>query len=100
MAKHLNFEPGSVGEYYDGPIGDRVLIREVYHSTCFHCGHGTEFPSKRDMMEHVEICRGCMHLICLGCYGKPCTPQEKEAERLEAEARLRARIEGGGFRCY
>lgn len=99
MPKHLRFEPGSVGQYFEGPLGSGVLIREVYHSTCSHCQTGTEFPSKRTMMEHVEICRGCMRLICLNCYGKPCTPAEKEAERIEREARLRARIEGGGFRC-
>jgi hypothetical protein len=52
------------------------------------------------MMEHVEICRGCMKLICLECYGKPCRPFEKELERQEAEARLRARLESQAWRCY
>lgn len=99
MARLKNFEPGGVGQYFDGPIGSGVLVREVYHVTCAHCDSGTEFASKRTMMDHVEICRGCMRLICLGCYGKPCRPKEKEVERIEAEIRLRARIEGGGFRC-
>ena len=100
MARLKNFEPGGVGQYFDGPLGSGVLVREVYHSTCSHCGHGTEFASKRNMMEHVEMCRGCMRLICLACYGRPCVPQEKEAERQELEARLRSRLEVGRWGCY
>lgn len=100
MAKLLNFEPGSVGQYFEGPISDGRLIVEVYHVTCAHCQSGTEFASKRSMMEHVEICRGCMKLICLRCYGKPCLPAEKRAEIEEQEARLRARLEVGRWGCY
>jgi hypothetical protein len=45
------------------------------------------------MTDHVDVCRGCMRLICLQCVGQPCRPWEKECERLEREARLRNRYE-------
>jgi hypothetical protein len=88
-------KPGGVALYCD-PLGEL----EAHASTCSHCQHITEFPSMRRMMEYVEICRGCMKLICLGCVGKPCVPYEKECERQEAEYRLQRRIEGGGWGCY
>lgn len=95
-------KPGGVGEYFDGPVGDpgRTVLVTVHVSTCAHCQHQTEFPSRKRMMEFVDVCRGCMQLICLGCVGKPCTPFEKEAERQEREDRLRRRIESGGWGCY
>ena len=102
MPALLRFKPGSVGEYFDGPIGDagRKVVEVVHTSTCSHCQQGTEFPSMKRMMEFVEVCRSCMKLICLECYGKPCRPFELEAERQEAEARLKRRIAVEGFRCY
>lgn len=100
MPKLLRQEAGGVGQYFDGPVDDGVLTREVYASTCSHCTAITEFASRRAMMEYVEVCRGCMKLICLDCAGKPCRPFEKEAERQEREARLRRRIEAAGWRCY
>jgi hypothetical protein len=96
MPKHLRFEPGGVGEYFD-PELPTVTVHE---STCFHCQHITTFPNKRRMMEHVEICRGCMKLICLECHGKPCTPYEKQADMMEQEAYLKERIHIQGWGCY
>lgn len=52
------------------------------------------------MFDHVDICRGCMHLICLKCVGKGCRPYEKEAERQEHEFKLRSRIHMQGWSCY
>ena len=95
-------KPGGIGQYFEGAIGDpgRVLIREVYASTCRHCGEITEFASQRSMMDHVEICRGCMSLICLRCYGQPCVPAEKRAEMMEREAQLRRRLAQDAWGCY
>jgi hypothetical protein len=90
---------GGVGEYFEGPQWDGKATT-VYASTCAHCAHISEFPNRRSMMEFVDICRGCMKLICLGCVGKPCTPQEKECERIERESRLRQRVEMQGWGCY
>jgi hypothetical protein len=84
LPKHVQFEPGGVGESFD-PINGVVT---QYTSTCSHCQHITEFPSKRKMMEHVEICRGCMKLICLECVGLPCRPYENEADRQETAFEL------------
>src|SRR5580704_4999986 len=91
IAKGPRIKAGGFGEYFDGPMWQGPS-KTVYASTCNHCGHISEFPSRRKMMEHVDVCRGCMRLICLGCVGMPCVPQEKEAERIENEARLKARI--------
>jgi hypothetical protein len=60
----------------------------------------SEFPSVKRMMEFVDICRGCMKLICLECAGKPCRPFEQEAERQEEIARLQQRLQIGAWRCY
>ena len=92
----LRFKPGGVGQYFD-PV---VACVEVHSSTCSHCQSITEFPSMRRMMDYVEICRGCMKLICQECSGKPCLPAEKEVERVEREERLRRRIEQGAWGCY
>ncbi len=94
MPKLLRFEPGSVGEYYDGPLwsGNATLF---YESTCSHCQHGTRFPSKKSMMEYVDVCRGCMRLVCLPCAGKPCRTWEKECDHLEAEGRRQYREANG-----
>ena len=91
--------PGGVGQYFDGQNRAGRLV-EVYASTCAHCGYITEFPSLRTMHEHIDICRGCMRPICLRCAGKPCRPQEKEAERLEREHRIHGRIVRAGWNCY
>ena len=99
MPKLLRFEPGSIGEYYDGPLwsGKSTVF---YESTCVHCQHGTKFPSKKAMHGYVDVCRKCMKLICLDCVGKPCRPWEKECERQEMEGRLKRRIEMAGWECY
>lgn len=54
----------------------------------------------RRMMEFVEICRGCMKLICLGCVGKPCVPFEKRVDIKEREDELHAKLVREGWRCY
>lgn len=78
-------KPGGVGFYCDG-----VNTTEVHSSKCNHCGSFTEFPSLRRMFDHVDICRGCMKLICLGCVGRPCLSILKKIEIEEAMARRRA----------
>lgn len=95
-------KPGGMGEYFDGPYRDpgRKLIRTVHSSQCAHCTHHTEFPSLRNMFEYVDVCRGCMQLICLACAGKPCRPFEKEAERLEMEEALKRKLEQQRWSCY
>lgn len=90
---------GAIGQYFDGP-NQTGKLTEVHSSKCSHCQHLTEYPSQRRMMEFVDICRGCMKLICLGCVGKPCVPFEQEAERQEAIARLQQRIHMQAWRCY
>ncbi len=84
--------PGGVGQYFDGP-GFTGRCEEVHHSTCQHCGKGTEFPSLRKMHEHVDVCRSCMKLICLSCAGLPCMPYEERTTRYEKMMALKARIE-------
>jgi hypothetical protein len=102
MPSQLRFKPGAVGQYFDGQVGDpgRELIREVHSSVCAHCQTPTEFPSMKRMMDFVDICRGCMRLICPKCASGPCRPFEKEAERQEELARLQQRINIGAWRCY
>lgn len=95
----INFKAGGVGQYFEGP-GFTGRVTEVYSSTCSHCTKLTEFSSAKTMMDHVEMCRGCMRLICLECYGKPCTPAEKEAERVEKEEALRRRLRQQAWGCY
>ena len=85
----FQLRPGGVSEVFD-PLGHI----EIHSSTCAHCQKISDFSSLRKMHEHVDVCRGCMRLICLECAGKPCRPWEKECERIENEARLRSRIEG------
>jgi hypothetical protein len=99
MPTLLRFKPGSIGQYFEGCCWSGNL-KEVHHSSCAHCQTGTEFPSMKEMMNYVEICRGCMKLICLECAGKPCRPWEKECERQEMEGRLRRRVEMAGWECY
>jgi hypothetical protein len=94
MPKLHQIKPGGVAIYCDPILGET----EVHCSTCAHCQRHTEFPSIRTMHQHVDVCRGCMRLICLECAGKPCRPWEKELERQEAEYRLMRKIEGAGWR--
>jgi len=70
--------PGGVTEYW-GPDGQSV----VYASTCGHCQHISEFPSMRVIHGYVDVCRGCMRLVCLDCAGKDCIPAEKWCEIIE-----------------
>lgn len=93
---------GGIGQYFDGPLADagRKLVRETLASTCGHCGSITEFESRRRMTDHVDVCRGCMRLVCLRCAGGPCDPMEAKAEREELAARIRERAAIGAWRCY
>lgn len=95
----INFKAGGVGQYFEN-VNHTGRVTEVYASTCAHCTAITEFASARTMMDHVEMCRGCMRLICLNCYGKPCRPAEAEAERQELEARIQGIVERQAWRCY
>lgn len=72
----LRFKPGGLLQQFD-EVG---RCTEVHSSTCSHCQRITDFPSMRQMMDYVEICRGCMKLICLECTGKPCVTWVKQCE--------------------
>lgn len=99
MPNPVRFKPGSVGQYFEGPQWDGRCV-EVYSSVCAHCQQPTEFLSLMTMRDFVDICRGCMRLICQKCASGPCRPFEKEAERQESEARLRQRLGIQAWRCY
>ncbi len=99
MPVQLRFKGGGVGQYFEGE-GWTGKLTEVHVSTCSHCQHQTEYPSQKRMLEFVDICRGCMRLICLECCGKPCRPFEQEAERQELEARIQRKVHMGMWRCY
>ncbi len=71
-------KPGGISQFWS-PEG----LVEVHTSTCAHCQHITDIPSKRKMFEYVDICRQCMKLICLHCADKPCTPWIKQVEEAE-----------------
>ena len=45
------------------------------------------------MMDHVEICRGCMKLICLECHGKPCVTWVQQCDIDEALFQRKQRAE-------
>lgn len=92
----MSAKPGAVAQYFE----DGKLVLEVHSSKCSHCQKLTEFESRKRMMEHVDFCRGCMKLICLECYGKPCIPFEKRAERIEELHRLRSRVHMQAWGCY
>lgn len=97
MPKLLQQQPGGINIITDPVLGTSV---ETHSSTCKHCQAITDFESRKVMMNHVEICRGCMSLICLKCYGKPCRPYEQEAERQELEFKLRSRVHLQAWGCY
>ena len=88
--------PGSVTEYF-GEAGEYSIS---YSSTCAHCQRGTDFPSMKKMMDYVDVCRGCMKLICLHCVGKPCLPWEKQVEHMENQERIQHAIERSRWGCY
>ena len=75
-----NYKPGGIEQVF-GPDG----MVEGYTSTCIHCQHITSFPSMRVMMDYVDVCRGCMELICLHCVGGICMPYDKFCEKLEEQ---------------
>lgn len=83
LGRGPKIRPGGIGEYFE-PDGS---VKTVYASTCAHCQHITEFESRRQMTDAVDVCRSCMRLICLECVGKPCMPAEKWAEFKEKYGR-------------
>ena len=93
----IRLKPGGINIYYDPVLGTSV---ETHTSTCCHCQHITEFESRKKMFEAVDICRGCMRLICLECVGKPCVPYEKQAEIIENAHKLASRVHLQAWRCY
>lgn len=78
----IRIKPGGVGQYFDP--GASFACVEVHTSTCSHCQRIAEFPSMRRMHEFVDVCRGCMKLICLECAGKPCVTWLKKCDIDEA----------------
>jgi hypothetical protein len=88
----LKFKPGGINQSFD----ETGRLTEVYSSTCSHCQRITDFPSMREMHNHVDICRSCMKLVCVdqfdtngvlvhrGCAGRPCVTWLKQCEIEEA----------------
>jgi hypothetical protein len=91
--------PGGINIITDQLTGKVV---EAHSSTCFHCQHVTDFPSRKEMMNYVDFCRGCMKFICLQpvCLARGCRPYEKELERQEELYRLQSRIHMQAWKCY
>ena len=80
--------PGGVAQEF-GPLG----MIEYATSTCSHCQKVTVIKDRtKKLNEYVDICRGCMRLICLRCANKPCLPWEKQCEYQERQE-LKLRIE-------
>lgn len=106
MPKGPRIKPGGISQYFDQPFWSGK-VTEFYASTCNHCGHPTDkIESLKRLMDHVELCFGCMKLICLDCRGKMqrgesgCVPQEMECERIEREDRLKRKLETTAWGCY
>ena len=107
----LRLVPGGVNVYVD-PVTGKVT--ETHSSTCNHCQHLSEFESLKRMFnkkdpgsrwEVVDICRGCMKLICEKCAmermaGAPCVPFERRLEWVENLHRLKTRVHMQAWRCY
>ena len=91
-------KPGGINILSDPVFGDV----ETHSSTCRHCQHVTDFPSRRVMMDYVDVCRKCMELVCLlpECQAKGCIPWEKQCEQQEAAWEIQKRIHMQAWRCY
>jgi hypothetical protein len=91
-------KPGGINIITDPDLGEV----EAHSSTCRHCQHITDFPSRKVMMDHVDLCFKCMELVCRqpACQHRGCVPYEKQAELQENEYKLRSRIHLQGWRCY
>lgn len=74
-------KPGGYATIMD-PSGSVV---ECDTFTCGHCQHIVHVPPKASMDSLGGWCRACMSPICPGCVGHPCTPWEKQMEKLEAQ---------------
>ena len=94
----LMVKPGGINTYFDPVLGEV----ETHSSTCRHCQHITDFPSRRVMMDHVDLCRSCMELVCREpeCQQRGCVPYEKQAEMEEKAFYLKSRIHMIGWKCY
>ena len=94
----LMIKPGGINTYFDPVLGEI----ESYSSTCRHCQHITDFPSRRVMMDYVDLCFKCMELVCREpeCQTKGCIPYEKQAEMGEQAFYLQQRIHMQGWKCY
>jgi hypothetical protein len=79
MPKLLRQQPGSVGQYFPEHHQQGKAV-EVWASKCAHCQHLTEafdLGAKRA----INVCRGCMRLICNRCADKGvCFTDEEQAE--------------------
>jgi len=94
IPKGPRLKPGGIAEIYD-----ELGYRAFYTSTCKHCQRITYAKNGKEMRENTDICRGCMHLICLHCARKPCMPWEKQCEYQE-RAYLEAKLIRASWRCY
>lgn len=94
----LMTKPGGINTYFDPVFGEV----ELHSSTCRHCQHVTDFPSRRVMMDYVDVCFKCAALVCREpeCQQKGCIPFEKQADEAENAFYLRQRIYIQGWRCY
>jgi hypothetical protein len=93
IPKGPRIKPGGIVE-----ICTSFGVEVRYASTCNHCQHITEAPTKQEMREKTNVCRGCMRMICEKCADKPCLPWEKQCEYQEREY-LKRRIEDR-WGCY
>lgn len=77
---------GGVSQYFlpDGRMVERGTKK------CNHCQRPVEVDDLRKLMEVMDLCRGCMKLICLPCYGetwqKGCMHHLKAIEVAEEKA--------------
>ena len=92
-------KPGGVNVFLDHYTGNEI---ETHSSTCNHCQHLTEFPSRKVMMDYVDLCFKCMKLVCREpeCQRQGCIPYDKRAEMAETEEKIRSRIHMQAWKCY
>ena len=99
----LRIVPGGINQVTDLVTGNVV---EGHSSTCSHCQHITDYPSRKVMMDYVDLCFGCMKLVCRqpACVENykrfGCVPYEKQAEAQELEQKLKSLVHVQAWRCY
>lgn len=79
----MSQKPGGVRITSDGGYASPTVTET---STCAHCQRITNIPSRRKMMDCVDVCRACMALVCLECAGKPCRAKMRQIEQSEEAA--------------